>query len=153
MKRMTRRRHQVRGEEDKSKEDKGKDDRAETEEIKSTKYKRICQCDRRISELDFGRPGRRKNYHDGQSTFNLGIFMDSFGMELLFSDFADRICLVEIREVERLERFREIYDNRDPQLLTRLVMKHLDWFEPEDKLWLFRDEQGLTTDLIEFSGG
>lgn len=59
------------------------------------------------------------------------------------NSFADHMCLVEVTETERLKRLRAMHKHRDPQELAELVMKNPDWFEPEEKLWLYGAKQGL----------
>lgn len=67
------------------------------------------------------------------------------------SIFADHMCLVGVTEKERVQRLRAMYESRDPQALARLVIKNLDWFEPEEKLWLYGNKPGLTLALKRFA--
>lgn len=66
--------------------------------------------------------------------------------------FADHMFLVEINEMERLNRLRKIFENRDLQALAQLVLKNLDWFESEEKLWLYSEKFVLPVTLKRFAG-
>ncbi len=56
------------------------------------------------------------------------------------SKIADHLNLAQVTEVERLDRVKAIWENRDPQALYRLVMKNVDWFESTEKVWLYGDK-------------
>lgn len=63
------------------------------------------------------------------------------------------MCLVETSEAERKRRLKAINDSRDPHSLTSFVRKHLDWFEPEEKLWLYGDKKSLSIDSVQLAHG
>ena len=103
-------------------------------------------------ELDSWRPWKRRCCHNGWSIVYLGNHLFFFGWKFCskhVNDFADHMCLVETNEAEKRRRLKAIYDNKDPHSLTRFVWKHLDWFEPEENLWLYGDKKGLKIDSVE----
>lgn len=46
-----------------------------------------------------------------------------------------------------------MFENRVPQALAQLILKNLDWFESEEKLWLYGDEFGLPVNFKRFAEG
>ena len=70
----------------------------------------------------------------------ISFFLDWNFCPKHINDFADHMYLVERSEAEKKRRSKAIYASRDPHSLTRFVKKHLDRFEPEEKLWLYGDK-------------
>ena len=149
------------GEKDERKENEGESDeeregKDETGPKKPQKYKRTCECGKRILNwiLEDMKDKRTITMAEALSTW--GMFWLFLGWKFYpthLSYFADHMCLVEISEVEKLKRLKAIWQHRDPQSLTRFVMKHLEWFESKEKLWLYGDKQGLDMDIVQLSGG
>ena len=132
-----------------SEENKGND--GETGPKKPQKYKCTCECDKKILNWILEDMEVKSTITMAKALFTWGTFWLFLGWKFCpkhLSYFADHMCLVEINEMERLKRLKAIWHHRDPHLLTRFVMKHLEWFESKEKLWLYGDKQGLDMDMV-----
>ena len=126
-------------------------DDGETGSKKPQKYKRTCECDKRILNWILEDMEVKSTITMAEALSTWGTFWLFLGWKFCpkhLSYFADHMCLVEINEVERLKRLKAIWHHRDPHSLTRFVMKHLEWFESKEKLWLYGDKQGLDMDMV-----
>ena len=144
------------GEENEGESDEKREGKDETGPKKPQKYKRTCECDKRILNWILEDMEVKSTITMAEALSTWGTFWFFLGWKFCpkhLSHFADHICLVEVNEVERLKRLKAIWHHRDPHLLTRFVMKHLEWFESKEKLWLYGDKQGLDMDMVRLSGG
>lgn len=82
---------------------------------------------------------------------NMWIMMAYKFCPQYFGYFADHICLIEINNTERLKRLRVVHKHRDPQELAELEIKYSDWFELNEKLWLYGTKQDLHTGYERFA--
>ena len=144
------------GEENEGDSDENREGKDESGLEKPQKYKRTCECDKRILNWILEDMEVKSTITMAEALSTWGTFWLFLGWKFCpkhLSHFADHMCLVEIGEVERLKRLKAIWHHRDPQALTRFVMKHLEWFESKEKLWLYGDKQGLDMDMVRLSGG
>lgn len=116
------------------------------------KYAQTCQCEKRILNWileDLEKEGVITMAEALPTWGTISFFLGWKFCSKHINDFANHMCLVKTNEAEKRKRLKAIYDNKDPHLLTSFVWKHLDWFEPEENLWLYGDKKGLKIDSVQ----
>lgn len=126
-------------------------DGEESEDETSTgKYKRTCWCEEKIPVSVLEDLEQKGDIKMVEAIYTWGLMWQRLGWNFCprhLSKIADHLTLAEITEVERLDRLKAIWKNRDPQALYRLVMKNVDWFESAELIWLYGDKQGIDVGL------
>lgn len=113
------------------------------------RYKRTCQCPKVIPTSILKDLEKEGIITMIEALSTWGTIWKKLGWEFCsqhLSMFADHLKLVDISKGERLERLNEMWKNRDPQALHRLVIKNVEWFEAADKVWIFGDTPGVNVD-------
>lgn len=126
-------------------------DGEETED--ETPYTRSCWCGEEIPVSVLKSLEQKGDITMIEAIYTWGLMWQRLGWNFCLqhiSKIADHLKLVEVAEVERLDRVKAIWRNRDPHALYHLVMNNLHLFESTEKVWLYGDKKGLDVDPSEF---
>lgn len=121
----------------------GGDGEESEDETSTDKYKRTCWCEEKIPGSVLEDLEQKGDITMVEAIYTWGLMWQRLGWDFCpqhLSRIADHLNLAEVTEVERLDRVKAIWENRDPQALYRLVVKNVDWFESTEKVWLYGDK-------------